>query len=442
MKMAAEVTPVSSGAYSLCKWMTFWSMYAGYTLAVFNRKCFSFAMPAIMLNLKFDKDQLGLISSSQNLAYTLSKFCGGVLSDRASAKVLFAVGLFFSGIFTVALTAFQTATPFAVFMFLQGLVQGGGWPACAKILKQWSKPTEFASLWSALSTSMNIACSLGPLVTLYLIERARWQACFVLFGLTSLVVSVFCFFCMWNSPTDVGHPSCADIGSKNEGKGKGRSRGRGTWQDMLRSPFMWVVCISYLVLFMGRTATLDWGQLYLIQELGQSPYIGSLFISSLEVGGIIGSILAGYLADKLVALSQRDDVQGTPRMTVATVYVFIYLAGLHCLSFLVTSGTSQVWIMAVGFTMGFGIYGPVSLYGVMAIEAAPTHLSGTSHAIVSLASNIGAILAGLPFSYVAKRLEWKGAFIILEGLLIGVIVLKVAARNLEYKMVPTKKKLQ
>src|SRR6218665_2048277 len=43
--------------------------------------------------------------------------------------------------------------------------------------------------------------------------------------------------------------------------------------------------------------------------------------------------------------------------------------------------------MSVGFVMGFGIYGPVSLYGVMAIEAAPTHLSGTSHAIVSLASN-------------------------------------------------------
>lgn len=57
-------------------------------------------------------------------------------------------------------------------------------------------------------------------------------------------------------------------------QGKGRSRGRGTWQDMLRSPFMWVVCVSYMVLFMGRTATLDWGQLYLIQELGQSPYIG------------------------------------------------------------------------------------------------------------------------------------------------------------------------
>lgn len=36
-------------------------------------------------------------------------------------------------------------------------------------------------------------------------------------------------------------------------------------------------------------------------------FVGSLFISSLEVGGIIGSILAGYLADKLVALVSMFD---------------------------------------------------------------------------------------------------------------------------------------
>jgi len=34
--------------------------------------------------------------------------------------------------------AFQTSTAFAVIWFLQGLVQGGSWPACAKIMKQVS----------------------------------------------------------------------------------------------------------------------------------------------------------------------------------------------------------------------------------------------------------------------------------------------------------------
>jgi len=47
---------------------------------------------------------LGLVSSSQNLAYTISKFCGGVLSDAVDAKLLFVISLFFCGLCTVSMT--------------------------------------------------------------------------------------------------------------------------------------------------------------------------------------------------------------------------------------------------------------------------------------------------------------------------------------------------
>ena len=56
--------------------------------------------------------------------------------------------------------------------------------------------------------------------------------------------------------------------------------------------------------------------------------------------------------------------------------------------------------------------------------------------------SVGAILAGLPFSFVAEYVEWKGAFIMLEVLLVGVLILKVSTLNLEYKMVPIRKKMQ
>jgi len=51
-------------------------------------------------------------------------------------------------------------------------------------------------------------------------------------------------------------------------------------------------------------------------------------------------------------------------------------------------------------------------------------------------------MAGLPFSYLAKFFEWRGSFIFLEAMLAAVVVVKVLMRNVEYKMVPTKKKLQ
>nr|XP_056716413.1 40S ribosomal protein S25-like isoform X3 [Euleptes europaea] len=72
-------------------------MYVGYTLYYFNRKTFSFVMPSIMEEIELDKDDLGLITSSQSAAYAVSKFISGVLSDQMSARWLFSSGLLLVG---------------------------------------------------------------------------------------------------------------------------------------------------------------------------------------------------------------------------------------------------------------------------------------------------------------------------------------------------------
>merc|ERR1712226_413815 len=123
-------------------------------------------------------------------------------------------------------------------------------------------------------------------------------------------------------------------------------------------------------------------------------------------------------------------------------FVLFIIVGLHLMIFFIDEDSSKIWITLVAFIQGFGIYGPVSIYGVMAIEAAPTHLSGTSHAMVGLSANVGAIIAGLPFSRLAKVFDWSGAFIVLEGLMITVLIIKLLTRNVEYKMITIRKKLE
>lgn len=45
----------------------------------------------------------GITISSQNLAYAISKFIGGILSDVVSCRILFGSGLFLSGILNLNL---------------------------------------------------------------------------------------------------------------------------------------------------------------------------------------------------------------------------------------------------------------------------------------------------------------------------------------------------
>ena len=55
---------------------------------------------------------------------------------------------------------------------------------------------------------------------------------------------------------------------------------------------------------------------------------------------------------------------------------------LYCISSLL-----QAYMSALGFMMGFCMYGAISLLGTIAVEVAPIHMTGTAHGIVGLAAN-------------------------------------------------------
>jgi len=61
----------TTGSLSVYKWLTFVSMYVGYTLVVFNRKSFTFSMPAIIASVSLDKDDAGEMLSTFLTVYHL-----------------------------------------------------------------------------------------------------------------------------------------------------------------------------------------------------------------------------------------------------------------------------------------------------------------------------------------------------------------------------------
>lgn len=53
--------------------------------------------------------------------------------------------------------------------------------------------------------------------------------------------------------------------------------GESTLSEFLLSPFLWVLSLGYLVVFGVKTAATDWGQLFLMQEKGQTALMGMHF---------------------------------------------------------------------------------------------------------------------------------------------------------------------
>ncbi|KAG9482538.1 hypothetical protein GDO78_011292 [Eleutherodactylus coqui] len=300
---------------------------------------------------------------------------------------------------------------------------------------------------------MNLAGSLGPIIATLVAASYSWRSTLSFSGLICIGVSVFCLLLIKNEPSDVGLKNI-EPGPK-KGKKGAQSADETTLREFLLSPYLWLLCAGYLVVFGVKTCCTDWGQLFLIQDKGQSALIGSSYMSALEVGGLVGSIAAGLLSDRAVAkVGLRN--YGNPRHGLLLTMMAGMVVSLFLFRVTVTPGSpkvdgilslalqplaemsnlneQEVWILILGAVFGFSSYGPIALFGVIANESAPSNFCGTSHAIVALSANIGGFLAGLPFSSVAKHYGWDTAFWAAEMTCLAVTILFFLLRNIQTKM--------
>lgn len=416
--------------YGYYRVVIFLAMYAGYALYCFNRKTFAFVMPSVMEEIELDKDDLGLITSSQSVAYAISKFISGVLSDVLSARWLFAIGLVLVGVVNVLFSWSSTVLIFAVLWFFNGIAQGFGWPPCGKVLRKWYEPSQFGTYWAVLSTSMNLAGGLGPLIATVMAMSYSWRVTLSFSGFICIGLAFVCLFLIKDEPADVGLP---DIKPEPKKGGKGSSNDDSTLKEFLLSPYLWLLSVDYLVVFGAKTCCTDWGQLFLIQDKGQSVLMGSSYMSALEVGGLIGSVAAGYLSDRAVArVGLRS--HGNPRHGLLLSMMAGMVVSMYLFRVTVTHESSKIWILLLGAVFGFSCYGPISLFGVIANESAPSRFCGTSHAIVALMANVGGFLAGLPFSTIAKYYSWDTAFWVAEVVCGLTTIIFFLFRNMRTKM--------
>ncbi|NXI98828.1 G6PT1 protein, partial [Psophia crepitans] len=409
--------------YGRYRAVIFTAMFVGYTLYYFNRKTFSFVMPAVMAEVPLGKDELGLITSSQSAAYAISKFVSGVLSDQLSARWLFSSGLLMVGLVNVAFSWSSTVTAFAGLWFLNGLAQGLGWPPCGKILRKWFEPSQFGTWWAILSTSMNLAGGLGPIVAALASLNYDWRVTLSFSGFVCVAVSFVCLVLIKNEPSDVGLPNIEQGAKKGK---KGSANDNSTLTELLLSPYLWVLSTGYLVVFGVKTCCTDWGQLFLIQERGQSVLVGSSYMSALEIGGLVGSIAAGFLSDRAVARVGLSSY-GNPRHGL----LLSMMAGM----------CTSMFLFRVTVTGD----SPKGCFLLCLTEEA--HLGGENRDAKALlvflfvffgvflpSLTVGGFLAGLPFSTIAKHYSWATAFWVAEITCTASTVAFFFLRNIRTKM--------
>ncbi len=395
-------------SYKYWRFRIFYGIYIGYIFYYFSRKSFTFAMPALMMDLGLDKSQLGILGSVLSITYGISKFLSGVLADRSNPRYFMAIGLILTGCFNILFGLTSSIVFFAIFWGLNGCFQGWGWPPCARLLTHWYSQKERGTWWGFWSSSQSVGGALIPLLAAFCAQYWGWRYAMFVPGWLCIIGGLFFINRLRDSPQSLGLPPIEKFkGEEVLGKievERELSLKEILFTYVLRNKFIWVLAISYFFVYIIRTAVTDWSVLFLIETKGYSILTAGACVCWFEVGGCFGSLTAGWASDRIF--------KGR-RGPISALFSFGVVFAIIALWF--SPGGSVVLDSALLFVIGFLIFGPQMLIGMAAAELSHKKAAGTATGFVGWVSYLGAAMAGYPLGKMTQEWGWAGFFIVLAS---------------------------
>ena len=310
----------------------FWST-AGYGTFYFVRKNLSVATPVLLQQLHLTTDRMGLIFTLHGVVYGVSKFLGGMLADRANARVMMALALAISAGLNICFGLSTSLLFFGIFWTLNGGFQGMGYPPCARLLTHWFSPKELATKMSYWNASHSLGGGAILILCGFLIDRwGNWRLCFFVPSVIALAMSVLLLIFLRDTPQSIGLP---EVEGSHVPGGDTADESPEAFRQCLRqcvfsNKYIWLVSIANFFVYTIRFAVFDWGPTVLKQAKGITLLHGSAMVAGFEVAGLMGMLVTGILTDRL--FGGRGAAQFTQHAALRSVG----------LSFLESSGRAAV----------------------------------------------------------------------------------------------------
>ncbi len=217
--------------YKKMRLKVFLGAFLGYAAYYLVRKNLALAIPGMIQpvengGLGYSKLELGIAMSAIAIAYSFSKFLMGALSDRSDARKFLVIGLILSSLIMMSVGLFPFATSSVaiifIFMLIIGWLSGMGWPPCGRIMVYWFSHNERSfkmSIWNTSHTFgsglMGNLAAVGTIVLggFFMVDIGggtmvdeSWRAVFVFPAAVALVVAVFCWWALRDTPQSCGLP--------------------------------------------------------------------------------------------------------------------------------------------------------------------------------------------------------------------------------------------
>ena len=402
--------------------------------------------PLLKEQLGFTTSEIGYIGFGFSITYALGKTLLGYFIDGKNAKRIVSFLLMMSAtmVFVIGIMLISGNKCTGVVLLLWGLsgfFQAPGGPSAYSTITRWTPTNKRGRYLGFWNMSHNIGGALAGMLALWGANKFFHGNVAGMFIVPSIIAAIIGFTMLFvgkDEPEELGWNSAEEIfgevKAENSAELDKMSKFEVFKKYVLKNPWIWVLCVANVFVYIVRIGIDNWAPLYVTEQLhfGMGDAVNTIFY--FEIGALIGSLSWGFISDLLKG-----------RRAIVAVFCLV-LTGFAVLGYRYATSVTMVNVSL--FFLGALIFGPQLLIGVSLVGFAPKkaiavanglsgtfgYLFGDSTAKVMLAKIADPKSSGVNIGGLCLH-GWNDVFIIFYGaLIIGICLLLVVAYGEEKKI--------
>jgi len=399
------------------------------TIKVADRELLGPIFEPLSKDLYLNDLDMGLIRAATDATLVVGVIFFGLLGDRWKRRNVIGVAVLCWSAITWVTGMVQNLAQLlparAGMAFFQAAFTTSAYPMMGDLVPRRSRGV----VMGLMGATFALGTVLALLVT-GLLGTAEWRRFFGIFGVPGLILGIVIF-------AFIREP--ARGGAEDEVLDGGVYSGRFTWSTLkqtLRIPSAWLVYL--LDACQGSTwwAFSFWAPAYLVRrQIAPNPDVAALALLPAILGFVTGTILGGWLIDRL-----------RRRTELSAVWVaLLSTSGALLLSIVVFSLTSLTAVLVAGFFLGLFGYLIMPAINVILYDVVPPETRSSATAADGVVMGTVSALTGLAIGAVSQyvgarqglaegnlRVGFQGAATVLlsGGIVLSLLLLRIAPRDM------------
>ncbi|WP_026478972.1 MFS transporter [Alkaliphilus transvaalensis] len=283
------------------RWLVWGTLALSYVIVFFHRLAIGVVREDLVNTFGITGTTFANIGSTYFYAYMVMQIPSGILADSLGARKTVSIGTLMAGIGSIIFGLAPNL--FMVFFgrLLVGIGVSVAFIAILKVLSQWFKESEFATMAGITSFVGNMGGIMAQTPLALMVAYFTWRNTFAAIGVISIIIAILCYIIVRNSPQEMGLPTIDEIeGTVKKTPVAERPPLMKSLIQALSNPYTWPGFFTFAGFFGAHVSlTGTWGNSYLVDVYGLAPEVAPNYLMVSVLGLAIGSIVVGKVSDSM-----------------------------------------------------------------------------------------------------------------------------------------------